>query len=70
MKRRFPSEDFRVEGPVAEKHLPEQRTVPAALLDADAPGVINHTTTDEHLQATIDDLMKEFVVINGPEHYV
>lgn len=69
LKRRFPDENFGKESPLAEKYLPERYILPAAFLRSGTSRAVAKEISSEQAGAEIEELMREFVVINAPQGY-
>ncbi|MBN2098735.1 MAG: class I SAM-dependent methyltransferase [Dehalococcoidia bacterium] len=71
LRRQFPSESFRKEYPLAEKHLPEECSLSGGLAEV-VTGTSLSASIDrlsEEDSRKLEDLMRKFVVVNVPEGY-
>jgi SAM-dependent methyltransferase/uncharacterized protein YbaR (Trm112 family) len=64
LEREFPSEFFRKEYPLTEKYLPERCEIDKRFVNG---RIVRVSDSDE---IEIEDLMREFVVINVPRNYI
>jgi ubiquinone/menaquinone biosynthesis C-methylase UbiE/uncharacterized protein YbaR (Trm112 family) len=71
LERRFPSESFRKEYPLAEKHLPVGYTLTGALAEAVTGRSLSASigSLSEEDSRKLEELMRKFIVVNVPNGY-
>ena len=71
LQRQFPSESFRKEYPLAEKHLPEEYALSGGLAEAVTGRSLNASidSLSEEDSRKLEELMRKFIVVNVPKGY-